>query len=122
MIGYTILFAVTVVVFAFVLQPLLRARRQAAAVPPARLADLQARRAYLLDAIREVDFDYSLGKVAQVEYEEVRARYLREAAGVLRELEQETSTVDAEIDQEIRRLRELAREPVPGRDESAGAS
>lgn len=131
MIGYIVLLAVTAVVFVFVLQPLWAARRHAAPIPPARLADLQARRAYLMDAIREVDFDYSLGKVTAAEHEEVRSRYLREAAEVLRELERESSAVDAEIDQEIARLRELAREPEQsghaeaaehGRDGAAGAS
>src|SRR5690606_20563110 len=123
--GYIVLLAVTVAVFAFVLQPLLSARRQPASIPPARLADLQARRAYLVDAIREVDFDYSLGKVTEAECQEVRGRYLREAAEVLRDLERESSAVDAEIGREIARLQELAREPdrpVPERDGAADVS
>ncbi|MBX5444026.1 hypothetical protein [Sphaerobacter sp.] len=120
--GYIVLLAVTVVVFAFVLQPLLSARRRPVSIPPARLADLQARRAYLLDAIREVDFDYSMGKVTEAEYQEVRGRYLREAAEVLRELERESSAVDAEIEREIARLQELAREPGRSVTERDGAA
>ena len=111
-IGYMILGVVTVLVFAFVLQPLLGARKGAVVVTPQRLADLRARRVYLLDAIRDAEFDYSLGKVGDAEYHEMRARYIREAAEVLRELEQESGAVDREIDREILQLRERARRPV----------
>lgn len=111
-IGYLILGVITVAVFAFVLQPLVSGRRAPVAAAPQRLADLQARRAYLLDAIRDADFDYSLGKMGEQEYRETRARFIREAAEVLRDLEQEAGAVDQEIDREILRLRELARRPA----------
>lgn len=112
MLGYTILLICAIAAFLFILEPLLRARRRGTAlVPPARLADLQARRAYLLDGIRDLDFDYSMGKVGAEEYGETRNRYIREAAEVLRDLERETSVVDQEIDAEIARLRALARQP-----------
>lgn len=112
MIGYLVLIAVAIGVFAFVLQPLLGARRRAVVITPSRLADLQARRGYLLEAIRDVDFDYSVGKLTEAEYRETRGRFVREAADVLRELDQETSVLDAQIDDEILRLRELVRQPT----------
>lgn|SRR5690606_23377768 len=112
MIGYVILLGLTAAVFWFVLTPLISARRQAAPIVPARLADLQARRTYLLEAIRDVDFDYSLGKTSEAEYQEVRSHYIQEAAEVLREIERESKVVDAEIEQEIAQLQELARNPA----------
>lgn len=112
MVGYAVLIVVTIAIFFFVLQPLIMGRGQGPAVVPARLADLQARRAYLMDAIRDVDFDHALGKVSEAEYQEARGRYVREAAKVLRDLERESQAVDAQIDDEIARLRELARKPA----------
>ncbi|MBX6341989.1 MAG: hypothetical protein IRY97_05980 [Thermomicrobiaceae bacterium] len=110
MIGYLVLAAIVVAIGLFVMQPLLEARAEPApASSPARLADLRARRAYLIEALRDVDFDYSMGKVGRAEYEETRARYVREAALVLRELERESARIDAEIEREIAQLREAAR-------------
>jgi hypothetical protein len=109
MIGYMILAVVIVAVAAFVLWPLLRSQRQVAVSVPARIADLQARRQYLVQAIRDVDFDHASGKMLDEEYQETRGKYIREAAVVLRDLEQEAGGFDDEIDVEILQLRALAR-------------
>jgi hypothetical protein len=109
MIGYIALAAVCVVVFLFVLQPLLSPRRAATAPVPARVADLLARRQYLMVAIQDVDFDFSSGKIGVEEYGETRSRFLREAAQVLRDLERESGEVDEEIELEILQLRARAR-------------
>lgn len=110
MIGYLILAVAAILVFAFVLRPLLSSQRQAATIIPARIADLQARRQYLMQAIRDVDFDYASGKMADDEHEETRTAYIREAAVVLRDLEKETGGIDDEIEVEILQLRAMARQ------------
>lgn len=109
MIGYTILAVVVVAIAAFVLWPLLRSQRQAPVSVPARIADLQARRQYLVQAIRDVDFDHASGKMLDEEYQETRDKYVREAAIVLRDLEKEAGGFNEEIDMEILQLRALAR-------------
>lgn len=109
MLGYVALGAVTILVFLFVIQPLLTSRGQTALIVPARIADLRARREYLTEAILDVDFDYQSGKIGDEEYEETRGRYLREAALVVRDLDRESQLVDQEIEEEIARLRALAR-------------
>jgi hypothetical protein len=109
MIGYSILAVVVIAVFAFVLRPLLTSQRQLAVSVPARFADLQARRQYLMQAIRDVDFDFASGKMNDEEYQETRTNYIREAAVVLRDLETETGGLNDEIDVEILQLRALAR-------------
>ena len=108
MTGYIALACVTIAVFLFVLEPLLMGRREVVPSVPARVADLQARRRYLLEAIRDVDFDRASGKVGDDEYRETRHRYLREAALVSRELERESVSVDDEIELEIMKLRAMA--------------
>ncbi|HVB63197.1 MAG TPA: hypothetical protein VNE17_00610 [Nitrolancea sp.] len=109
MIGYLILAVVVIAVFAFVLRPLLTSQRQLSVSVPARFADLQARRQYLMQAIRDVDFDFASGKMNDEEFQETRTNYIREAAVVLRDLEKETGGLNEEIDVEILQLRALAR-------------
>ncbi|HVX30080.1 MAG TPA: hypothetical protein VHA53_06330 [Nitrolancea sp.] len=109
MIGYMILVVVVCAVAAFVLWPLLRSQRQVAVSVPARIADLQARRQYLVQAIRDVDFDYASGKMLDDEYQETRGKYIHEAAVVLRDLEKAAGGYDEAIDMEIMQLRALAR-------------
>lgn len=109
MIGYLILAFVVIAIAAFVLWPLLRSQREVAVSVPARIADLQARRQYLVQAIRDVDFDHASGKMLDDEYQETRGKYVREAAIVLRDLEKEAGGFDEEIDVEILQLRALAR-------------
>lgn len=114
---YTILLlALTVVVFSFVLRPLVTPGRRRLAPVPAPLADLLARRSYLVDAIRDVDFDYSMGKVTKSEYETTRGRFMREAAEVLRDLDQQSGTYNAKIDREIAELQALARKSAGSLD------
>jgi hypothetical protein len=113
MIGYVALAAVAICVFLFVMEPLIVRQPQGAMAAPARLADLRARRQYLLDALRDVDFDRASGKVGDEEYRETRARYLREAALVARELERENEHLDEDLQLEILRLQALASTDQP---------
>ncbi len=113
MIGYVVLAIAAIAVFAFVLQPLVQSRRRPDSdilVLPARIADLQARRQYLMQAIRDVDFDHASGKMLDDEHQEARTAYIREAAAVLRDLERESSEFDDEIEIEILRLQAMARQ------------
>lgn len=118
MIGYIALIAVTILVFAFVLHPLLFGQYEAVEMPSGRVADLSARRQYILDSLREVEFDFASGKVGEAEYQETRSRYVQEAAVVLRELDNQSRQLDEEIDAEIAELRRAARSGRSSQDES----
>ncbi len=122
MIGYLILAVAAILVFAFVLQPLFSSQRNTVTTLPARVADLQARRQYLMQAIRDVDFDYASGKTADDEYQETRTEYIREAAVVLRDLEKETGGIDEEIEVEILQLRAMARKSQSTAEKEPAAS
>lgn len=120
MLGYLALAAVSIAVFIFVLEPLLGGEQEAAVALPAQLADLRARRQYLIEAIRDVDFDHASGKVGDEEYRETRGRFLREAALATRDLNLETGNLDDELEVEILKLRALvAREGQPGQAQGA---
>lgn len=116
MIYVIILLVLTVAVFSFVLRPLVTPGRRRLTPVPAALADLLARRSYLVDAIRDVDFDYSMGKVTQAEYDATRGRFMQEANEVLRDLNQQSGTLDAKINREIAELQALARKSAGSLD------
>jgi hypothetical protein len=122
MLIYVILVLVSLGVFALVLQPLLDARRRYTPPPRSTLHDLRTRRRYLLEALRDVDLDYSTGKADQVEYDETRRSYLREAALVQRELDQLNDRIDSDIDREIEELREVARQQGLTRERTSETS
>ena len=109
MLFYAVLIAVSIGIFAMVLQPLLEARRRYSPPPQSNLHDLRARRTYLLEALRDVELDFATGKAEQTHYEETRKVYLREAAEVQKQLEEMQDRLDSDIEREIAELREAAR-------------
>lgn len=65
----------------------------------------------LYTALKEVDFDYELGKLSKEDYEELQKKYKLEAASILKEIDdiriRATSIdLDEEAEKEIRILRE----------------
>jgi chromosome segregation ATPase len=122
MFPYFILIAASLIIFAVVFQPLLEARRRYTPPPQNTLNDLRARRQHLLEALRDVDLDYSTGKATKDEYAETRKTYLREAAQVQREIDGLTDRLDSDIDREIAELREAARRQDLEAEQARGAS
>jgi len=71
-----------------------------------KLKSLDNQKEALYSAIRDIDFDYSLGKLSKDDYEELKSKYKLEAASVLQEMDQtqkqsETKSPDYELEQEI---------------------
>jgi hypothetical protein len=122
MFPYFMLVVISLGVFALVLHPLLEARQRYSPPPKNTLNDLRARRSYLLEALRDVDLDYSTGKATEEEYEETRKSYLREAAHVQREIDRLTDRLDSDIDREIAELRNAVRQQDLERQHSNEAS
>lgn len=52
-----------------------------------RIEELVAKRAVLINALREVEFEYETSKVTEKDYKAFRARYERQAVAVMRELD-----------------------------------
>jgi len=80
----------TVAVFVLVSYPLLRpGRGQAALVPTDHRGreDLLAQRDTAYAAIKELEFELHLGNLSQRDYQDLRARYRRRAADILRRLD-----------------------------------
>jgi hypothetical protein len=74
----------------WVLQPLLaREEFQSAEYAPAsELKDLLVLRDVAYDTLRDLEFDFRMGKMAEKDYQELKTRYQGEAAEILRQIEQ----------------------------------
>jgi hypothetical protein len=80
----------TAAVFLVVGYPLLRPGRgkgDLVSRDHSEIEDLLARRDEAYAAIKELEFEFHLGNLAQRDYEELRARYRQRAEDILRELE-----------------------------------
>ncbi|MCH8014313.1 MAG: zinc ribbon domain-containing protein [Candidatus Dadabacteria bacterium] len=71
-----------------------------------KLKSLDNQKETLYSAIRDIDFDYELGKLSKEDFIELKNKYKLEAAGVLKEIDQiqnqsGTKTPDYELEQEI---------------------
>ncbi len=85
-----LILALTLIVAAFVLRPLVgagRGMRGPASGPSDAGADLRAERERILNAIQELDFDHATGKIADEDYVPQRADLLREGVAVLKALD-----------------------------------
>lgn len=53
-----------------------------------RAQELEARKAEIYAAIRDIDFDYRMGKLSQEDYEALREQYKTEAIGMMKQIDQ----------------------------------
>ena len=93
---------------AFVFSPLFDARqgrRSPAGTGSASLTidELVARRDAIYTALMDAEFDRETGKLSEEDYQAVRARYMADAAQVLRQLDRLTPEAEAALDAEIER-------------------
>jgi hypothetical protein len=65
--------------------------------------ELTTRRDAIYAALKDAEFDQETGKLAEEDYQKVRARYMAEAAQVLRQLDQLAPEAEAALDTEIER-------------------
>jgi hypothetical protein len=103
-----ILIALLVVgTFAFVLRPLVDARdkkiwsRSDAGMAALTVDELIARRDAIYAALKDAEFDRETGKLAEKDYEIIRARYMAEAAQVLRQIDRLAPEAEAALDAAI---------------------
>ncbi len=108
----SVLFCIVTValVCIFVFRPLLTTKgrigeRDAGPGGGSRLVE---EREALLDAIRELDFDYRMGKVEEEDYRETRSRYQNRAVELMRVIDENagpTPGIEDRIEEEIAALR-----------------
>lgn len=110
-IGTIILIAATTTIIA---EPLIRARWSRLGDGfgmdgPSESEELIRRRDRIYSELRELDFDYRVGKVTDYDYREGREQLEIEAARILQALDLEIRVVDEDIEREVQRLRTTER-------------
>jgi hypothetical protein len=72
----------------FVAYPLFqKQQRKASFALNHRDQELEARKAEIYAAIRDIDFDYRMGKLSQEDYETLRDQYKTEAVGLMKQID-----------------------------------
>jgi hypothetical protein len=102
----TVLLLGTVIVL--IAYPLLQTRRSAVAANTGETEELLLRRDRLYSELRELEFDYRVGKVPPEDYQELRRQLENDAARVLQAIDVEVKEIDDEIEREVRHLREMS--------------
>ncbi|MDA0745192.1 MAG: zinc ribbon domain-containing protein [bacterium] len=109
---------IAAVVLIFVFRPLFASRGELeeATRKEDRRRKLMEDREMLYDSIRELDFDYRMGKVEDDDYKETRSRYQAQAVGLMKTIDQTNGRPDViedQIEQEIAALRRSSKnEPI----------
>jgi hypothetical protein len=112
-----ILLALLLLVGIYIARPILEHKGKTVSVEEHELSVLLAERDRTLNALQELDFDYTLGKIPEEDYPAQRARMLQYGADILRKLDAYTpqpvsDTAEERLEQAII-ARRIARQPVP---------
>ena len=87
---------------------------------------LESQKDSLYSAIKDIEFDYGLGKLTTEDYEELKLQYKLEAVNVLKELDEIAKTggfnsIDSEIENEISAQRKKVLSSIKIKCDSCGA-
>lgn len=88
--------ALTVLVVAIVMRPLLMPQTEQQ-MPTTEIDDLLVRREQVLSSLRDLDFDYSTGKINDEDYTRQRERLMQTGVAVLKQLDQMGVTAPGEM-------------------------
>jgi len=73
----------------YVAYPLLQKRQQKVSFAGNhRAEELEARKSEIYTAIKDIDFDFQMGKLSKEDYEQLRSQYKAEAVGLLKRIDQ----------------------------------
>jgi hypothetical protein len=117
----TVLIAVALSALAvlYVVRPLLAPGPAPVMLEDDRLSELLARKDTVLTAIKELEFDYQVGKVSEEDFQRLDQRLRRQAIGLIQQIEKlapESATLDERLEAEIaqlRRTQDRASQPAP---------
>jgi len=107
---YAIIIAIIMAAGGWIFYPLLKSKsieKQAFHRKEDRESVLQQRKEEVYAAIKEMDFDYKMGKMSEEDYQELRTQYKGKAAEILKQLDTTNQPDDIEgaIEQEVQQLR-----------------
>lgn len=112
MVAVTVVIAIVVSLgtLAWVVWPLINKAPAPMLVEDDRLAELLGRKDAVLAAIRDLEFDYSVGKLDADDYQLYDGRLRRQAVALIQQIEQiapASTEMDATLEHEVRRRRKV---------------
>ncbi len=110
-----LLLGILLFVILYLIRPFLLHRARLVTKEEHTLSALLAEKERLLDAIQELDFDYTLGKIPQVDYPSQRAALVAEAAAVIQQIEaiHQQQSSPKEASRPVAAATQLRRAPSP---------
>ncbi len=107
-------------VLAFMISPMLEGSGRRPMVARSRRDDLLKKKDFIYSAIRELNIDFSMGKLAAEDHEALRQEYMKEASDVLDELDRSAATelpVASQIEEAVLDIRR-SRGPAPAAEKT----
>ncbi len=111
---YTVILLILVIVGYWIFHPLFRPKPIEGLSPQMREdrgKALRQRKEDVYAAIKEMDFDFEMGKISEEDYRELKSQYKAKALEILKELDTVDGgeDIDAAIEREVQKLREKKR-------------
>lgn len=104
-------------ILAFIAYPLFSATHEEMSETPGALDGLLSQRDAAYDAIRDLDFDFQMGKLSQSDYAVMREKYMVRAAAALQQIDAVGSNgAGTPIEEQIAQLRAAKRAIPPPED------
>lgn len=103
------------IAFAIIAYPVFRARATGETRRDWETDELRERREAALTALRDVEFDYRVGKLSDADYESLRAQLKAQAAVAIKNYDQQVSALDAAVEEQARARDAVIEEQVRAR-------
>ena len=105
---------IALAVVAYVVRPLFQTGAAPVLVEDDRLAELLSRKDGVLRAIKDLEFDYQVGKLGEEDFQRFDQSLRRQAISLIQQIEKiapESSHLDEQLEAEIARTRKLQSQP-----------
>lgn len=103
-----ILFVIAAATFGYIGIPLFKKQKETTMFNESdvRLTDLESRKDNILEVIKEIEFDYQMGKLSAKDYQEMNQKYRTEATLLIQSIEEmKDSQKPDHLEEEILRFR-----------------
>ena len=108
---------ISLVAIYFAVSPLLKPGKATLVLDDDKYIELLGRKDATLQAIKDLEFDYRVGKISQEDFQRLDQRLRRQAIGLLQQLEKmapATATLDKELESLITHFRKTSVAPALG--------
>jgi hypothetical protein len=105
----------------FSVSPLLQPGRASLVLDDDKLAGLLGRKDAILQAIKDLEFDYRVGKMSEEDYQRLDQRLRRQAIGLMQQIEKlapASASLDEQLESIIAQFRQTSVAPVPDASKS----